>query len=396
VPVPGRALGGPVAQTLEMTRRAPLYDNPHTYPEWPQQAVGIAFVPTWAARQLAEPGGAWSPAAGWLDVPFRAIEDAIRCELLRSTRKCHDGRGLVVVLHRLLSVVDMCDMPDGHLPDCRLLHVPPGWTAITARIPPDRIVFVSREALHGDAATGIVDSSRDPLMGVWPTAPFFVVDHLRAEEVGVYMSGPDDTDPVAVRRWWDTWRAPVLVLVTAPEVPPPAGGLLGDSAVPVPSLSRRPSPTAVRAAARHLRRWVEGDEAYEGPPPGGDLEALVAAAAAWALAAAMASPAFPDDVGAVLSEADLGCAYDMVPAQRVLAQAIATVEVAEAVSEAWNAGDPIDVANSLTAFAHGLAVIAAEDAGTTVRAATSGWTELVYDQELLHDHLAKAINRPQS
>ncbi|MGD0085416.1 MAG: hypothetical protein ABSD78_19875 [Acidimicrobiales bacterium] len=376
-----------------MPRRDPLYGNPHTYPEWPQQAVGVAFVPTWATRQLTEPGGAWSPTAGWLDVPIKTIEDEVRTELLRSTRKCHDGRGIIVVLHRLLSHVDMCDMPEGHRLDCDCLHVPPGWTALTVRISPDRILFISFEALNGDLASGIADAQRDPFMHVWPTAPFFVVDHLRAEDVGIYMTGSNDTDPVAVRQWWDTWHAPVLALVAAPEVPPPAGSLFSDSAVPIPPLIRRPSPTAVTTAARHLRRWVEGEDAYDGLPPGGNLEALVAAAAAWALAAAMASPWFPDDVSELLTEADLACAYDMVPAERVLRQAITTGDFSEAVAEAWNTGDPIETANSLTAFAHGLADIAASDSGATMRAVTSGWAELVYDQGLLNSHLAAVINR---
>lgn len=48
-------------------------------------------------------------------------------------------------------------------------------------------------------------------------------------------------------------------------------------------------------------------------------------------------------------------------------------------------------ANSLAAFAHGLAVVNASDTDTTVRSVTRGCAELVYSQGRVGDQLANLI-----
>ncbi len=191
-----------------MPRLVELYDNSLIYPEWPQRPVGVAFVPVRAARELGEPEGAWSPGAGQLDVPIRTTEGDVPG---RATQEHTQLPRRMQLHHRpppSSFLGHMCDLPERHQAHCECLHVPPGWTALRVRGPPDRILYISLGVLRCDTSRGIHDPQRDPPFHVWLTARCFVVDHLRAEDVAIYINGPDDVDPLAVARWWLTWQIP--------------------------------------------------------------------------------------------------------------------------------------------------------------------------------------------
>jgi hypothetical protein len=54
------------------------------------------------------------------------IEGRVHAALRDETSGCHPARGLILVAHRFLAAVNLCDMPESHDPSCDSLHVPPG------------------------------------------------------------------------------------------------------------------------------------------------------------------------------------------------------------------------------------------------------------------------------
>ncbi|MDQ6613291.1 MAG: hypothetical protein M3083_00610 [Actinomycetota bacterium] len=376
-------------------RRTPLYNDPHSYPEWPSAAVGFALLPTWVVSRLVDEG-AWSPPTGWLDTPLSRVEDEVRVALRGETQHCHGDRGLLLVAHRLLAGVDLCDMPSRHDPSCKSLHVPPGWTGVVLRVPPVRLAFVGEVVAEGRLGDEIVDRSRDPYLTVWPAASFFVVDHLQASDVTPLVTGPSDADPVAIAAWWHRWPMILTSWLSTPAVPGADSHLFGAAALPPPPPAYTwPSRTRTAKAARSLRRWVQSqdiwDESDPRPFPTADPEALVAAATAWAVRAALCFADFPGDLSAVLTEADLVVDYDFVPVDLALRAAVDRVSYFAATEAVWAFGDPEHTSFTLTRFACGLADVISQNDDVPLRQVVSEWATEVYDLDavdaLVYDRL---------
>lgn len=361
-----------------------LYGDTHIYPDWPRAAVGVAMIPTWAAEGLAR-GQAWSPPSGWPGTAFSGIETAVGAVLRNRTRHAHPDRGLVLVAHRLLVTVDVCDMPQAHDASCPDLHCPPGWSAVVVRVPPDRMAFITPAAAAGVNGSDIEDRDTHPLLGL-PGAAYFVVDHLRAEDVSALAHGPSWDSAGATAAWWARWAPPKLATHATQDRPLDAGHLVGPDAVPAVDGFPWPSRTRLLKAARSLRRFVQDEDAWwdtDRPFPNSDPPALVAASVAWALRSALDYAAFPADLPGLLTEADLGGPYDFGAVAPVIGEAAATLDYSAAVERAWADPDPVRIATQITAFANGLALGAAESDDCSGAAVTKEWADEVYDLDAL-------------